>query len=83
MKFKSGDYVTFKSEREFNERFECHTYKEQIKKHNKWTDTYRIDRTYRTGVFIKMKGMNYCTDIHVSRLTLVSKAPILTSRRTK
>ena len=83
MKFKSGDYVTFKSEREFNDRFYCHSQKEQIKKHNKWTDIYRIDSTYFTSVFIKMKGMDYSTDISASRITLVSKVPILTLRRTK
>lgn len=79
--FEIGSYVTFKSEYEFNDRFDLRSDEIVIKKNNKWNDIYKIVETQDRAVIVKLKKYPYLLKVNITRLKLASNT-LLTSRRT-
>lgn len=78
--FKVGDYITFKSEQEFNDRFYDMEDVNVIKKNNKWNDIYKIVEIQDRAVLIQLKPYPQRSRVNKDRLNLASNT-ILTSRR--
>ena len=78
--FEIGDYVTFRSESEFNDRFDYMEDVKVIKKNNKWNDIYKIVEIQDRTVIVQFKNYSPLLKISKNRLKPVSKT-ILTSRR--
>ena len=78
--FEVGGYVTFRSEQEFNNRFDLWNDENVIKKNNKWDGTYKIVEVKDRAVLIQLKNYPHLSKVSINRLKLVYNT-ILISRR--